>query len=351
MNPYDELERLTADFVRELPVWCDRGRGSTRHNARAVFAGEFRSRRFVTRGMERADPRVFTLDDEPSAIALSRLPEGATRYFMEEALTGGLRVIPAVQTVESEFVVVVDLSRSMLEGFIDPRRESLSRTDTAKLRALFYTVASFVHLAGRLGFRIKVMLSQGRNIFRGRATPSSGLLQSTLTRMRNRLLASHKALSENPEEREDRNTMIALRATHALRARSIVLIVSDFLDPWEEYVGGLDAILKRHVVILADVSTHLTRHFPVPGWWDFKAMGLPLREGPWHLEDGTHPRLIGIKLAENWNFARRADLLELRAASRRAASSYLPVGGAMENASAAFVRCYGLAHQELQGLR
>lgn len=353
LTPAERLDTLTAALVRELPAWCRRGRAATRYRSRGLVSGELSSPRWIVRGIERAAPRPFTLDDDPAALDLRRLPPLAALDFGLAAVTGRLRLVPAVRTLESELVVVVDLSRSMLGGFFDLRRSGGAADGSARLGGLFATVACFLDLAAELGFRRRVILCWGRRLVEERPRAAEDFVPRVLSGMRELLVRRHRRAERHPGAVETFHMAAGLRAALAPRGPRVVVVVSDFLDPFATYRGTLLELLARYPVVLVDVAPTEERSFPVPDFFNFESRRIALREGARHLEEGTWPKRLVRRDVRSWNADRRTDQRRLRAATRRGGLHVRLgprlVGGAGRPRD--FALCHDLAFDALNRLR
>src|SRR4051794_30819159 len=109
----DRLRRA----ARALDGLGRRGQIASRHLSRALIPGEFRSIHRTPVGYERDVPRPFTLEDDPRHLDPRRIPPSLGLGTLEEAiLRGEARLIQSIHFAESEFTLVIDLSRSMLSG-------------------------------------------------------------------------------------------------------------------------------------------------------------------------------------------------------------------------------------------
>jgi len=350
----DALAVLTRALVRQLPDWCIRAKFSSQYISAKSFSGALASRRVVARGIERADPRPYTAADDPSAIDTGRLPVTAAYSLPIAIAAGELRLVQAVNTVESEFVAVVDLSRSILAGFFEPWVTPAPAYDVIKVPPLFYAVAAYVYLAAGLGFRLRVICSQGFHTHEERSSNVASLLDATVRRMRAAMLDAQRTANANQALVEPFNLAFALRAVLGVRVRSVVLVVSDFLDPVTDYARFLTEAACRHYVILADLASTVDRDFPVPKWFDRESQRVELREGARHLELNTLPHSIPRQRVRVWNADRLNDYKALRQIARATNAVYHGVGAARWSTQPRFndfLRCYMTALRQLQALR
>jgi len=354
LTPHAALRRYTEALVQRIPEWCEARRASPAFTSRAVASGEFRSRRITARGMEKGEPRAFLLDDDPSDIDFGRLPPSAGSDLLGAALRGELRIVPSIRVIETQFVVVVDVSRSMLAGFIARRVEAMTAADTAKLRALFFVVAAYLHLAAGLGFRVRVVYARGTRTFveSTGGTPRQVLL-AVLARMRAMLLQGHRQTELPSVRREPFTLSSALRTPLAVAMRSVVLVVSDFLDPLPGYRAALASLTARHAVLLADVATAPDRMVPLPDQHAAQAVkGLLVPELGRHLEHDISGHALRIGPLKAWNRERREDWDGLRTLARHGGAAYDYVNTLVRDSDAnGFARCYGLAFGHLRRLR
>jgi hypothetical protein len=267
------------------------------------------------------------------------------------AIDGKLRVVPSLKTIESEFIAVVDLSRSMLEGFISLYQSAPVRDRSGKLNALFFAVAAFLHLAAGMGFRLRVVLSSGKRTAQERGGPPLALMHSTLSRMRSVLRLSRDRAEANRELSQEFNLRTALEVPIGVRTRGVVVVVSDFLDPFPSYRSALHTLSLRHHVILADSASKRDRNYPVPGKHDHEKRRTLVREGARHLEQNTEPRVNNEDTVPPWNDERQRDHKSLVDLAHASGITYRELAKAVgSGGEAGFLRCYRIAFDHLRQL-
>jgi hypothetical protein len=307
------LSRLVRQIRLSLPYVVKKG----------MFPGEFASSLRVVHGIERAEPRPFTMDDDPSAIDLSHISPRAFEDLARAAVLGELRVIESVRQVESELVVVIDLSRSMLAGCFGkdgvPRDLHLS-----KLGSLFYAAAVFLHLGEAARFVMRAIYVTGQGIPSDRTRSPANFSQIVMLRMQRLLERCHEAANRNSDAAEPFSLCYGLAQVLALRVPSVVVVVSDFLDPFDQYAGLLTEIAaRRHHLILIDVAATEDRDCPIPhSLWDLRDSMSEVSEGARHLELGTSPRPVTTAMAKEWNRLRQDDARRMREHARRCGARY-----------------------------
>jgi len=343
------LDALTSELARVLPRWCDQAANSARLVSRSQTVGELRSRRVVMRGAERHEPRDFDPDEhEPSEIDMGRLPAEAATDFVGAAMNGKLRVVPAVKTVESEFTVVVDLSRSILEGFVSRERTEQGGIADAKINGLFFSAAAFFHVAARIGFQMRVLYSLDKQWRRDLGGRPEALLAKMLAGIRDVLTASRNRAEADPGNVQHFNLHTALGVPLSLQARGVIAVLSDFLDPFATYGAILGRLAGRNHVILADVALDRDRSYPVPTLKDQFRGFMEVRGGARHLEQGTQTRQHFKSAVQKWNFLAQKDHRALVTLAQRRGMRYCPMTAAVgAGKQEGFRRCYRIAAASL----
>lgn len=206
--------------------------------ANALFAGVFRAVFCVEKAYEFTEPEVFQPDYEPQRILWSRLNAYHLTHLPLAIANGDVLASRYQLFTEYDFVVVVDVSQSMMLEWWEWYGGELASGqevshlatravlgDRTKLFLLKYTLASFLYAAKTNQFYSYVLLAGGDQIQEYDSRRDSNLEESLLERMDEhfrRLAAS--AGTETPRLGE------ALRRVSARRRRAIVLCLSDFRD-------------------------------------------------------------------------------------------------------------------------
>jgi hypothetical protein len=348
--------KLTRELVETLPAYCAHGKATSRHLSERWVSGDLRTRRMIARGMDRGEPRTFSLEDDLENIDLHHLSPSAGDDFVGAVLRRELRAIQSIQVVESE-LIVVDLSRSMMAGFFD----DLLVNDGWHVRlvkpiALFSTVAALIDLGASAGFRMRVICSQGRDTWEQKGGTPGDLMTATLARMQKMLCDDHEGTLVSPMAAQPFNLVTALQSALDIRVRGVIALISDFLDPVASYGRSLMELMQRHVVVAVDVATQREQARLVPRL----ILGRPAsqverREGAWHLEEGIPLRTTSRREVIQWNREREADRLAL--------GEILAHGGGVRDRIAAtpsapldsfddvFARSYRIALQRVSELR
>jgi len=321
MSINDDMFREVLDRnLRRLNTFGQRRRRSCQLESQRMLHGEFRSRHRTAYGMERDVPRVFELDDDPACLDLRHLdPMLIEQGLMEAILAGRMRLIQSILLVESEFIVVVDLSPSILGGCFSDRGGIVDRTTSVEssLGSLCCAVGAFIELAEASRFAIRVLYMHGDRIGEDRARNPQDFLQRVTATMRQSLLKTYGQCEERPDWQPQRPFLLqaALNCVLAVRSPSVLVVISDFLDPFDRYKRSLAEVMARHRVLLVDVCPG--RILPEPTWAEYDVVSVRLREGPWHAEEGTQARFLTRQEVQNWNRERRNDEAGLRRLCRR----------------------------------
>ncbi len=318
----DRIQRLASVLEgHEQQAWR-----TSAHVSRNLVPGEFRSPYRLPFGLERDVPRVFTNDDDPAHLDTKRVgPTLALRGLGEAILREEMRLIQSVHRAEAEFIVVADVSRSMLSGcFAGGELESLSSPAPSKLHALYLAACAYLRIAESIGFAVRAIYLCGKTLEEERSRTPRHFAQRVLAAMTRHLLDSYRRAEENPDDREDFLMAYGLNMALRVQTRSVVVVISDFLDDWSLYGDTLKLVLGRHHVLLLDVASAWERDFPTPGNWDVEARLAPCRHGPWHLEEGTRQRVLERPRIEEWNRRRQEDYKELASLAERYGTRIVP---------------------------
>jgi hypothetical protein len=316
------LERLAAVLQgHEQQAWR-----ASAHVSRNLVPGEFRSPYRLPFGLERDIPRVFTQDDDAAHIDTRRVgPSMAIRSVGEAILRGELRLVQSIHHAEAEFMIVVDVSRSILSGcFLGRELESLAEPSTSKLQALYLAVAAYLQIAEATGFAVRAIYLCGRSPEEERSRAPRHFAQRVLVNMSRYLVESYRSAENDPDHREEFLLAYGLNMTLRIHTRSIVVVVSDFLDDWSGYADTLKLVLGRHHTVLLDVASNWDRAFPLPNWRDDETRRVPACHGACHLEEGTRRRIPDRRTIADWNRRRTADQEQLRSLADQYSTSLVP---------------------------
>jgi hypothetical protein len=302
-----ELELEMAGF-HKIPL------SKSLYSSKPLIPGEFRTHSRKVMDIERDAPRVFTMDDDPTNIDLGRLPQTICYSLAHAALQGDLRLIQSVKFTESEFIAIIDLSRSMLANcFGEEERISPQNREMLKLRKLYFVASAFLYLAEFEKFILRAICARGRNVHQDRTRIPKEFARQVTSVMSNILIQSHSEAEKDFSDKECLTTLeTGIITALSVRVRSVVLIVSDFLDPFSSYGQVLNELIGRHFVILADVALKEETEFPSPGFLHFETQRVLYREGARHVELGTEPKNITRKLVHKWNFDQLKERRQLR---------------------------------------
>ena len=318
----DRLADRLARFERMLGKLNLRARLASARSARGLSPGSFASRRPATRGFEPAPPRPFSLEDEPDRLEFGRIGVGFAVNPLWAAYNGELRTRQSTAYLESELVVVIDLSRSMLTGCRftgDPEGNDLP--SPSKLEALYLAVTALLAGGEAAGFVLRVLYAQGDRVAQERTRTARDFRTRALTAMSGHLLRTARSGLEGGGAVEPFSLAHGLAAARAVRIPGVVAVVSDFLDPTDpgerpagspSYTDVLADLLLRHDVILVDLASRHDLAFPVPRWFDVESSRLACTEGARHLELGTGPRTLPKAEVRLWNARREFDRRTLR---------------------------------------
>jgi len=315
----DRVEQRVKSLTQVFARLGRQARFALAHVSQNIVPGEFRTAYRFPVGLERDVPRTFTFDDDPALIDTRHIPPTlALRTLGEAIMREDMRMNQAIHHGESRFLLLVDLSRSMLSRcFHGDKTTDFAIPAKSKLRALYLAVSTYMRIAEATGFVLRAMYLHGRAPEEQAISGPRNLTQQVLLSMSTRLIQTYRKAEASPASCEPFLLRGGLNLALTHRNRGVIVVVSDFLDPLEEYQSSLTQVMARHRVVLVDVATEQDRGFPVPGWRDVEAHRMPCREGARHVEQGTQPRLLDRATIDNWNQKRQVDRARLEILTRR----------------------------------
>lgn len=205
--------------------------------ANTFLSGIFRAIFRIEKASEFTDLEVFQLDDDPSRIMWSRLNTYQLSN-MAKAMANEEVVARRYQLfTEYDFVLVADVSRSMLvncwnlyggKSYVDnieDMRESLEYYRKTKMYILKYTIASFLHAARSNKFTSWVSLFGGNKIMEFNSNDDYNLEEVILPR-----IDEHFERLVESEQTEEPMMAKALQQLSKRKRRCIILCISDFID-------------------------------------------------------------------------------------------------------------------------
>ena len=267
--------------------------------------------------MEVDCPSAFMPWDDASEIDWSRVPPMATVSMGAAIALGELLKKRSRFQAEWEFIVVIDLSRSMLSDRVS--QNNGDGIENAKLNRLFQSVCAFIQVAEAAGFILKTLyLADGKVADKERELQPKAYALRAMILMRELLLKVFSSALEKPWEREPFCLAKGIKEAMEVRSQSFIVVISDFLEPLNPSLKGIVAeSMKRHSVHLVDVAAPWERNFPVPGMLDWEAKRIELGFGPRHLELGCQAKAISRSQVLAWNKERSRDIAHLRGLARK----------------------------------
>lgn len=236
--------------------------------ANALLSGVFRAVFRVEQSFEFAEPEIYELDHEPQRIMWNRLDDWWVAHLPQAIATERVLAARYHQFTEYDFIVVADISHSMMLRWWDayggeplgkeafsldsPDFQWQTPGDRTKLFLLKYTLISFVRAACANKFFSVVMLFGNDTIrtFHSRQEPNLG---ETLLK---RIDGSYENMVQ--DWRGERPLLPqALRRVLARRRRSIVLCISDFMDTLQCINEERPRLTFEDVMLpLAEIASH-----------------------------------------------------------------------------------------------
>jgi len=292
---------------------------SSAYITRNLVPGEFCSPYRLAAGVELDMPRVFTCDDDPRNLATK--PHSPVAGG---GLAGGCHPARRHAGGAGDSSGRSEVCRADRLVAIDARRlfpwddvENLQTPGRAKLQGLYFAVSAYLRIAEASGFVPRAIMLHRQAPEGQRPTGPRHFAQQVLLGMTERLLDAHGRADAEPALQEPFLLGHGLNLALAIRNRSVMVVVSDFLDPLKQYESTLIQAAARHHVVLVDVASTLDRDFPVPGWLDMAAGFTRCREGARHLEQGTQEKCFDRNAIAAWNLDRPADRRRLEKLAHR----------------------------------
>jgi hypothetical protein len=282
----------------------------------SLFPGEIRSRYRAFHGLERDIPDVFRPGDDARQIDFHHLPATLAFYNLETAiLRQELRRERFTHYSDSELIVIADLSRSMLSGCLGQGGPPAAFQAGDKLWGLYLAMTLFLVLGEQAGFVLRVVFARnGAGEFERAMHPREFRLL-VLERMSEELVQSYARMDAHPKDQEKFSLRWGLESALDVRTRSVIVVISDFLDPWahpnDGYREHLLEAMARHHVVLVDVASARDIHWPPPvRLWSCRPLEYlrsrqdteqQSREAVRHLEKGTELDHIAPAAIRQWN--------------------------------------------------
>lgn len=330
-----KFRRRLETMSRDLTRYSNRRRLMGSHISDRLQTGEFRSKHRVPKGIERAEPRVFTVDDNVDCLDLRRIPPVLVTRSLGHALhRGEMRAIQSIHYAEAEFILVLDMSRSMLVGWFQYEKEYSTREPAqTKIEALYNASCAFAGVAEATRFSIRTLCVR-KDFPMDYIRIPQNIIPRILNRMNHSLVKSYEDILGNPKEPEGFLLGKTLKWILDIRKQCHVVIVSDFLDELKFYEKELLELIARHNVVVLDVAFPFDYEFPFPPSYMVEFSRIYWRDWARHLEEGTTPRLLKRAKVKKWNEERQQDRNKLKTLCRRCSTPLY----SLSNDS--FLQCY-----------
>jgi len=287
---HERYERYLEELLEDLSRRCKKGYISTLHRSRARLPGDFRSNFLTLKAPEIAEPRPFSLDDDIETLDMGRMSRSILWSLPLAVAENSLRVIQSRLFTESEFIIVIDLSRSMLAGSLPKGgKKSLEkpRIEIKKIESIYYAVTNFLSVAESARFVLRVIYINGGKFEQERYRNAKDYAQRALAIMNQGLKRTYNATEKDPASIEDYAMGPALQSIFPVKVKSLVVVISDFLDPFDRYSSALAEVMTRHNTMLIDVASREDRDFPIPDSYAREAQKVKVREGARRMVEGT----------------------------------------------------------------
>jgi hypothetical protein len=203
----------------------------------ALYAGEF-SHHFLTgtflslfhveRSCELAEPELFSVDTAPSRLETRRMSAAHWLYFTQSLLNEELLARRSVAEQEYEFVLVLDVSRSLTAGWFDALARGVwEQHPCYRLKYLAYAL---LVSAFREGFKCRVVVFDQGGTQQWEAKDDETFAFAVLERI-DELILERRAAHERLWPWE-----ATLQDLIDTPNQLLACVVSDFLDPVQGHV-------------------------------------------------------------------------------------------------------------------
>ena len=201
------------------------------------MAGSFSSMMYVERSSEVAEPGLFDLSTEPSRLENRRMSPRHWLQFDLALLNDELLARRYVKELEYEFVLVLDISRSLTRGWLEAVGKGESQWKAHTCYRLKYLAFALLNSAMSEGFACRVLfIDQGQ--VQSRTAREDDAFAFAVIELVDELIA------ERPETPEPfwvwENVFRDLAESSE---QMLVAVVSDFLDPVQEGHGLDEALM------------------------------------------------------------------------------------------------------------
>jgi hypothetical protein len=189
--------------------------------SRNLLTGSFRSLFRVERALEAAESDVFDLDTDPDRLDVQRMDPAQWLYFPYFLIGQDLPARRYAAYNEYDFVLVLDVSRSMTSGSGEPK--TWMRHTFYRLKFLAY---SLLLSAGREGYKCRLILYDQGTPISWESQDDEGFAYAVLELLDARVLYQSPAAAEPVWPwQEVLDELVS--SPHPM----MVAIASDFLDP------------------------------------------------------------------------------------------------------------------------
>lgn len=196
--------------------------------AQHFMAGSFSSMMYVERSSEVAEPGLFDLSTEPARLESRRMSARHWLQFDFALLNDELLARRYVRELEYEFVLVLDISRSLTEGWFEAVDEGAEQWKKHTCYRLKYLAYALLNSALREGFACRVVfLDQGQSHVRTAREDES--FPFAVIELMDELIAERPKPPEELEQIWMWDSV--LRELAQSSDQMLVAVISDFLDP------------------------------------------------------------------------------------------------------------------------
>ncbi len=274
--------------------------------------GEMRSKNRANHGLEQETSEIFSPGDDARLIDVRRLPSSLAYQSLETVIARREMVRQTFRHYsDTELVIILDLSLSMLTGCRDRSQNSRSVFYGDKLWGLYLAANIFLTLGEQVGFILRIVYARDGTSENLNLVGNMDIRLTAVDRLSENLLVVFSNANKNPSSIEKFSIAGGLEEALNVRTGSVVILISDFMDPIEKYRQILLEVLDRHKVVLVDVANSWDYAFPIPmqfsklrfSQWlqDWFLANQYWRDVVRHVEMGTEPRQLEIEDIRTWN--------------------------------------------------
>lgn len=238
-----------------------------------IKIGNFKTPYVQGEGIEWASTKSFAVGDDLKQVNTRSIKQMDS--FYHDAIMGNIQVHQWTKYAEQDLVIILDISRSILSGiFHEPGIPT-------KLTSFFYTLTNLLSIGFSKRFKIRILLTRNGYVRQFFALEKEHTLKSLIYEIKHAWFSS---LNEYQLGESEKLCLKSGLAELVGAKKSLVAIISDFLEPIDSYSSELDSLKSKHYLLLLDIAAPEDRCYPLPQSSDFYYENMPRWEGARDIE-------------------------------------------------------------------